>query len=226
LKTALLSIPMLAGAGGLHLVLLTWPIILVRDSPGVSANPRLWVFLLLASVWFFTESLNSLNETRRPTGVNCKSWLELEIGVAILLTFWTCMLAAPAVDQGSIGLATVCGPMLMATGILFRYLSFKSLGRYFLNDVAVVPGQPLMTKGIYGVVRHPSEAGTICLVLGAVTLFESALGFAVCLVLLLPAVIRRIGLEDDVLRREHAAAFVRYAREVGALVPRIGSVSR
>ena len=45
MKTALRSIPMLAGAGGLHLVLLTLPNILVRDSPGVSANPRLWVFL-------------------------------------------------------------------------------------------------------------------------------------------------------------------------------------
>jgi protein-S-isoprenylcysteine O-methyltransferase Ste14 len=226
LKTALRSMLMLAGAGGLHLVLLTWPILLVRDSPGVSANPRLWVFLLLASVWFFTESLSSLNEIRRPTGVNCRSWLELEIGVAILLTFWTCMLAAPAVDQGSVGLATMCGPMLMATGILFRYLSFKSLGRYFLNDVAVVPGQPLVRTGIYGVVRHPSEVGTIFLVLGAAMLFESTLGLTAWLLLLLPAVIRRTRLEDEVLRREHAAAFVDYARQVGALIPRIGAITR
>ncbi len=57
-------------------------------------------------------------------------------------------------------------------------------------------------------------------------IFESALGFAACLVLLLPAVIRRTRLEDEVLRREHAAAYVRYAREVGGLVPRLGLVNR
>ena len=226
MKTALRSLPMLAGAGILHLVLLSWPILLVRNSHGVIANPRILAFLFLASVWFFTESLVSLNERHRPTGINCRSWLELRIGAAILLTFWMCILDVPAVDLGINGLVTVCGPVLMAAGIFFRCVSVRALGRYFLNDVAVVPGQPLVRTGIYGVVRHPSEVGTIFLVLGAAMLFESTLGLTAGLLLLLPAVIRRTRLEDEVLRREHAAAFVDYARQVGALIPRIGAITR
>jgi len=117
-------------------------------------------------------------------------------------------------------MTTAIGAALMVVGATSRWLSIRTLGKFFLNDVAVVPGQPLMTRGIYRVVRHPSELGTLCLVLGAVTLRESMPGLIAFLVLLLPGVLRRTRLEDAVLRCHHPAAFALYVCDVGGLIPR------
>ncbi len=225
-KTSLRSLPIVVVAGFVHVLLLSGPMFLVRDVPSAIGDPRLLLFLLLASVWFFLESVASQNEPQRPTGTSGRPWLELEIGVATLVTFWICLLDAPPAGLGDLGLAAAFGAILMATGAVLRWLSIRTLGRFFLNDVAVVPGQPLVTHGVYSVVRHPSEVGTLCLALGAVTLWESTLGLVACFVLLLPGVMRRTRLEDEVLRRHHPVAFVRYAHDVGALFPRPGQVRR
>ena len=221
-NTSLRSLPIVVVAGLVHLLMLSGPIILVRDLPSATGDPRLLLFLLLASVWFFLESVVSQNEPQRPTGISGRPWLELEIGVATLVTFWICVLDVPPAGLGDLGLAAAFGATLMVAGTVSRWLSIRTLGRFFLNDVAVVPGQPLVTHGVYRVVRHPSEVGTLCLALGAVTLWESTLGLVACFVLLLPGVMRRTQLEDEVLRRHHPVAFVRYAHDVGALIPRPG----
>ncbi len=216
------SLPILASAGAVHLLLLSWPMFLIRDVGSAAENHSLLLFLLMASIWFFAEGVASIYETRRPTATSNKSWLEIKIGLATLVTFWICVVDVSAAGPSEPGLAAAAGVTVMAMGVFSRYLSMRTLGRFFLNEVAVVPGQPLVTHGIYRVVRHPSEAGTLSLAFGATVLCQSMFGIAVFLVLLLPAVMRRIRLEDEVLRSHHPVAFARYARAVGALIPRPG----
>ena len=148
-------------------------------------------------------------------------WLALVIGSAMLAAFWVSAADAASRLPRPFDAASGAGTVLMVTGIALRYLSIRTLGAYIQNEVAILPGQPLVTRGIFRLLRHPSETGTLCLAFGGVVLLGSLAGAAVCAAVLLPCVIWRTRLEDVMLRRHHPVAFRRYAGEVGAFFPRI-----
>ena len=123
------SLAIVVVAGLVHVLILSGPIILVGDLPSAIGDPRLWLFLLLTGAWFFSESVISQNEPQRPTGTTGRPWLELEIGVATLVTFWICLLDAPPAGLGDLGLATAAGATLMVVGTVARWLSIRTLGK-------------------------------------------------------------------------------------------------
>jgi protein-S-isoprenylcysteine O-methyltransferase len=109
----------------------------------------------------------------------------------------------------------------MVAGLTLRYFAIRTLGSFFLNEVAVMPKQSLVTHGIYGSLRHPSETGTVCLAFGGATLLGSQYGLAASTLLLLPFLIWRTRLEDRMLRNHYAMEFGRYAADVPAFLPRV-----
>ncbi len=211
---------MTAVAAIVHLLVLGAPTVLAGDLWRAVGNTRVVLFLSLASVWFIVENVGWQAEPPL-TNSEGHQHLELGMGIAILATFWVCVFEASRSGSSYPVPAAVLGATLMGTGTTLRFLAIRTLGAFFLNDVSVWPDQPLVTDGVYGVVRHPSETGTICLALGAVILLGSLAGMITCLVLLLPLAIRRTRLEDEVLRRHHPVTFSLYAHRVGAFVPRI-----
>lgn len=215
---------MAALVGVAHVTLLAGPVFLIRGLPGVVADLRLPLFLLVTSAWLACESAAALGQPQRVNLRGSRPWLELAIGLAILVVFWSSMVGATQIGAGGLGPSALFGAAVMLAGASLRCVSIRTLGRFFLNEVAVLPGQPLITRGLYGVVRHPSEAGTLCLALGTVIMWHSRLGLLALLIVLLPAVIRRTQLEDRMLRHHYPAAFAHYARDVGALIPRLRSV--
>src|SRR6185503_4038437 len=52
----------------------------------------------------------------------------------------------------------VLGGLVFASGLALRHASIRRLGERFLDDVCLLPGHRLETEGLYGVLRHPSEA--------------------------------------------------------------------
>jgi protein-S-isoprenylcysteine O-methyltransferase len=82
-------------------------------------------------------------------------------------------------------------------------------------------GTRLRTTGVYRVVRHPSEAGTLAVAAGASALLSSPWALALAGLVLLPLVVVRVRREDVVLAREIGAPFRAYARRVGGLLPHL-----
>lgn len=211
--------PILALAVVLHLALLCAPLLLVADFHGITSSPRLAAFLCLVSVWCVVESSCSHTEMHRVKSTAGPYWLPLAVGLALLMTFWI-MLADVALFARSPGLSLgIAGALLMGMGILLRFLAIRRLGEFFLNEVTLLPGQPLVTTGVYGRLRHPSETGTICLATGAAILLGSLAGLCAFASILLPCLIWRTRLEDEVLCRRHPVEFRHYARRVPAFLP-------
>ena len=77
------------------------------------------------------------------------------IGILLLKVFWVSLVDCAVRLPSRVGLLVGIGMMLMAAGVALRCLSIHTLGPYFLNEVSILPGQPLVTHGLYGVVRHP-----------------------------------------------------------------------
>jgi protein-S-isoprenylcysteine O-methyltransferase Ste14 len=58
------------------------------------------------------------------------------------------------------------GLALLLAGSALRRHCFRTLGRYFTGNVRVQPDQPVIEKGLYRMVRHPSYTGGLIMYLG------------------------------------------------------------
>ena len=93
------------------------------------------------------------------------------------------------------------GVVLFAVGGALRIWPVFVLGRRFSGLVAIQPGHPLVTNGVYGIIRHPSYLGLLVNSLGWVLAFRSGVGVLLT-ALMIPPLLARIRAEE-MLRRTH-----------------------
>jgi protein-S-isoprenylcysteine O-methyltransferase Ste14 len=111
------------------------------------------------------------------------------------------------------------GALVMVSGLALRAWAVKTLGEHFRLDVTVEEGQPLVSRGPYRYLRHPSYTGTLItlggwgLGLGSLLSIDAAVGIA------LPSFLRRIAVEETALRRGMGEPYERYRRRTKRLVP-------
>ncbi len=101
------------------------------------------------------------------------------------------------------------GAIVLSFVIFFVVLKQNS---YAASTITVEPGQPVVSTGVYGVVRHPMYAGALLLI-GAIPLaLGSYWGLLVALAAL-PALIWRLLDEERILARD-LPGYVDYCRRV------------
>ena len=209
-----------------HLLLLCLPLMLMGRFRQIAVWPTLVTFLLLVCVWQLLESKAAPSHSGRPLQAVGPRWLPHAIGMWLLTVFWVSLM------QFAIGGVTRFGPFvfigvgLMTAGIGLRLLAIRTLGVYFLNEVALLPGQPLVTDGIYSRLRHPSELGALCLAFGGALVLSSWAGALVCAAVLTPLIIWRSRLEDALLLQRYPTAFGRYAQKAPAFFSRLSLPKR
>ena len=213
-------------AGAVHLAVLFAPALVRGPLADVLGDPVLACFALLATCFYLVEALgSSAADAGLPGRSEAPSWLPGATGLVLLLVFWTGIVERianqPTVDGPVAVLIAVAGGAFFVAGIWLRHRAIRELSSWFVSEVRVVPGQPLVTHGLYARLRHPSEAGNLCLGAGAALLLGGPVAGATVGLLLVPLVLWRIRLEDRLLRRHHGDAFRRYAATVPALIPKV-----
>ncbi|PSR70818.1 hypothetical protein PHLCEN_2v13259 [Hermanssonia centrifuga] len=71
------------------------------------------------------------------------------------------------VDDTPIPTDYLLGVTLVVTGALIRVTSYRYLGRHFTWDVSLQRDHKLIVNGPYSIVRHPSYAGSVLFLAGA-----------------------------------------------------------
>ena len=112
-----------------------------------------------------------------------------------------------------VGLAICC--LAVPLGISARH----SLGRFYVPDPEILPGQELVTRGPYRYVRHPLYTAAFLWSAGLSFLLRSLWGIAVLFVILLPVVILRIREEEAMLVDEFGDQYRNYAARTWKLLP-------
>lgn len=214
--------PVAAAGALLHALLLCTPLVALRGGLIDEHYWNLAVFLGMATFWCAIETAASHSETRLAIPAKGSWRVPLWVGLSLLATFWVSLVDAALSGPARLGVPMAFGALLMMLGIALRQSSIRALRKYFLNEVALLPGQPLVTNGVYGVLRHPSEAGTLCAAWGGAMLLGSEYGMLAGALLLFPAVVYRVRLEDAMLKEHYQNEFRAYAEAVPALVPRVG----
>jgi protein-S-isoprenylcysteine O-methyltransferase Ste14 len=113
----------------------------------------------------------------------------------------------------------VAGVTVMWLGMAIRVLAIASLGAAFRTTVEVDPGQAVVSTGPYKRIRHPSYAGLLLIVAGLGLAAGNWLALIACLTLPLPAVVRRIDVEEAELSRVLGDAYRTYQNNTARLIP-------
>jgi protein-S-isoprenylcysteine O-methyltransferase Ste14 len=115
--------------------------------------------------------------------------------------------------------AVVVGYVLVAAGLVFAQVVVIQ-NNYAAANITVEEGQPLVSTGLYGIVRHPMYLGALVMMLGTPLALDSFWG----LVAVVPAVLTlavRV-LDEEKLLTEELIGYREYCDEVRArLVPHV-----
>ncbi len=115
--------------------------------------------------------------------------------------------------------AEVAGLFLYVAGVLLMAWALATLGAsYQLGGLAPRPGDAMVARGPYRLVRHPMYAAALSLALGLACLLQSwAVGCV--FVVYLGLIVVLIPREEEGLRRTYGDGYAAYARKVRRLLP-------
>ena len=113
----------------------------------------------------------------------------------------------------------VAGAVVGWLGLLLRWWSFATLGRYFTTIVKADSDQDVVERGPYRVVRHPSYAGILLAFVGCGLMLANWAGLLISFVLVLGALVYRIRVEERALVDALGSTYGDFARERARLVP-------
>ncbi len=111
------------------------------------------------------------------------------------------------------------GVALMWAGIGFRQWSVHTLGRFFTFQLTVRSDQKVVEAGPYRVLRHPSYAGMLITALGTGVALGNWLSLALSFVPYVVSLVRRINVEEAMLREGLGPDYERFAATRKRLVP-------
>jgi protein-S-isoprenylcysteine O-methyltransferase len=150
-------------------------------------------------LWVFIPEGRLLRKTAPPTSQDGGTMRLIVVGnqAAMFLAAAASFLPRFATPGPRVGL--LLGTGLLCAGGVLRRLCFRALGQYFTGAVTVSPDQPVVDRGPYRFVRHPSYTAGFLVFLG----FGVALGswLSIAFLFLLPAYVyrRRVLVEEAAL---------------------------
>jgi protein-S-isoprenylcysteine O-methyltransferase Ste14 len=139
------------------------------------------------------------------------------IGAILLWPIGRAAVPAAGIGAGA-GLFTL-GIVIGWLGLLLRWWSFASLGKYFTVTVRTSEDQPVVDRGPYRVLRHPSYTGLLLTFAGGGLIVDNWVSAAGAVAVLLVALIHRLRIEEHALGDALGDRYRRFAATRARLVP-------
>jgi protein-S-isoprenylcysteine O-methyltransferase Ste14 len=197
-------------------LLICWLTILqLRRLPLSMALPLAFMMLVYLS-WIIVESRLAVAEvSKEVTHVDRGTCEFYAFGRAATVL---AALALP-IRWTSLGLWFPIGFTLFIAGVALRLSAIHVMGRFYSHRVRITPSHKIVTHGPYRVIRHPAYSGMILAHCGIVVCFFNVTSAAILLIILAPAVILRIRVEERVLFE--LQGYRDYAVHRARLIPRL-----
>ncbi|WIY02982.1 isoprenylcysteine carboxylmethyltransferase family protein [Amycolatopsis mongoliensis] len=127
----------------------------------------------------------------------------------------------PAAAIGGGAWRFTLGILIGWLGLLLRWWSFASLGKYFTVTVRTSEDQPVVDRGPYRVLRHPGYAGLLLAFAGGGLVVDNWVSVAGALGVVLIALIHRIRLEERALDDALGDRYRQFAAKRARLIPHV-----
>ena len=183
------------------------------------------IFLLtvgLAWVVFWIYWFISAWKTRSPLKRKQSRWPWLLF--ALLFGFWVLFFSVFSPDypvQRAIPDTLVIGlsgTIITLLGLGFAVWARVHLGKYWSSMPAIKVDHKLIRTGPYSLVRHPIYTGILFGIAGTAIIIGEPLGL-IAFILILVVSLWKIRMEEKYLQEEFGEDYVRYKKEVPALIP-------
>ena len=178
------------------------------------------LFIGTLVLWFLVEVRQAFRRRVDATPTDRYSLLVLRvcIGIGVVLAALARRAALAPIPAGPSVLVGL-GLVLMWTGLGLRWWCFQTLGRYFTFSVMTSADQSVITSGPYRVLRHPSYAGILLIVLGLGLTLGDWLSLAAIMVFIGIGLLNRIRVEEAALSEALGPRYTDFASTRKRLVP-------
>lgn len=140
-------------------------------------------------------------------------------------TVWVLSLAVTAWDFLQLqrmgyhfGMANAVGFALVVAGISLRAIGRRTLAKSYSYVLKATQKKVLVKHGVYKFIRHPIYLAAILYTTGTPLIFSSVCGFLVILGLI-PCILYRIEVEENMLIREFGNEYLEYKEYTKKLIP-------
>lgn len=114
------------------------------------------------------------------------------------------------------------GVAIFASALVLLWKAYHDLGHNWSPKIDIVEGQVLVTRGIYGKIRHPIYAGLwLWAVAQPLLLHNWIAGFAFPLCFLILYLVR-MPREEKMLQDQFGQEYLDYIEKTGRIIPRLG----
>jgi protein-S-isoprenylcysteine O-methyltransferase Ste14 len=113
------------------------------------------------------------------------------------------------------------GVAIVLAGAALRDWAILSLGRYFRRVVTIEPGQRIVRRGPYRVLRHPSYTGILLILSGFGLTFGSWVSAGAALLIGFAGILPRIRVEESALAQAFGSDYREYANSTDRILPHV-----
>lgn len=187
--------------------------------------PPAWpgiVFWTLLGLFTLGECAIQLRSRFHSGGTRAEWWSLLVVVVAVaggMVGGFTVATWRAAEIGGGRWPLLVVGLVLMAAGLFVRQWAILTLGRFFTVDVRLHANQPVVDRGPYRWVRHPSYTGLLVFLVGLALALGSWASLALLTVLPTAGLVVRIRAEERALFAGLGEPYAQFAATRRRLFP-------
>jgi protein-S-isoprenylcysteine O-methyltransferase Ste14 len=113
------------------------------------------------------------------------------------------------------------GMTLVATGLVIRIHSIRTLKQYFTYSVAKVEGHKIIERGFYRFIRHPGYLGQLIIFLGISISISNWLSIPLMMIPVTLGYIYRIKVEEKFMVEQLDETYLEYRKRTKRIVPLI-----
>ena len=154
------------------------------------------VFAFIYVIWMLFELKVSKKEITKGNKTSdfgtCELYAIGQAGVFLSALWFNSIWKAPNIFH-------FFGLLIFISGIIFRIWAIMTLGRYYSHIVREVEKHKIIDSGPYRFIRHPAYTGMILANTGIVIFFFNTSTALIFLLVLIPAIIVRILIEEKTL---------------------------
>ena len=137
----------------------------------------------------------------------------------LLLGIFLAKEAQGAALPGNEWIWPVLGCAVGLAGVVVRWWAIRTLGGHFTRNLQVAADHAVVVDGPYRYLRHPSYTGAILMFTGIGIGLGNVLSLVICVVFPAIGFVRRIPVEEALLKRELGGPYVEYASHTRRLLP-------
>jgi protein-S-isoprenylcysteine O-methyltransferase Ste14 len=177
------------------------------------------LFFSTLAIWFAVESRQYIHRRVEATNKDRGSAIVLRLCAAVgaVLAALGLNVRFSAFSYGPLAFGVGLG--LMFAGICLRWWCFRTLGQYFTFTVMTSTSQQVVDVGPYRILRHPSYAALLLVLIGIGLTYGNWLSLLALTILPLAGLMNRIRVEETALAAALGPAYMMYASTRKRLIP-------